>query len=154
MEEWSERDIVSAAILNCMVQGLQPPSGPSAAFSTSSHSKLIKFIGAQELVINLIVQSAASCQDELRKTDREQEPILDIPVLYQVIMAAALKNGNRPLVREMMSAAAPAPGHDRLFGAQRHRSDLLWPGRLGTFGGEDGYGHKALDGQADNGCDL
>lgn len=92
--------------------------------------------------------------DELRKIDREKEPILGIPVLYQLIMAAALKNGNRALVREMASTATPAPGHDLLFGAQRHRSDVLWPGRLGTFGGENGYGHEALDGQADNGCDL
>lgn len=35
VEEWSERDIVSAAVLNCMVHGLRLPLGPSAVSPTS-----------------------------------------------------------------------------------------------------------------------
>jgi hypothetical protein len=71
-------------------------------------------------------------------------------------MAAALKNNNRPLFRTMISAAKASPprGHQLLFSPERHPLKPLDPGQMATFGGRDGYGHGALRGQPDNGCDL
>ncbi|MBE3048706.1 hypothetical protein IMZ48_40650, partial [Candidatus Bathyarchaeota archaeon] len=90
--------------------------------------------------------------EDLRNNDKGQEPILGIPVFYQLIMAAALKHGNRSLVREMIAAAPPAPGHDLLFGPKAEF--IPCPGGQLTFGGGKGYGQVDMDGQADNACDL
>ncbi|KAH6675410.1 hypothetical protein F5X68DRAFT_193955 [Plectosphaerella plurivora] len=144
INEWSELNIVSAAVIICMVQGLQLPSTAldhAVKVITSAHT--------------------AATLDDLRRVDaqtRAGPPLLDNPLFYQLVMAAALKNNNRPLFRAMMSASttfpSPPPGHQLLFSPERHPRLPLSAGQQATFGGKSSYGHAALRGQPDNGCDL
>ena len=62
-------------------------------------------------MINMILQSKTYRLEDLRKKDDGQEPILGIPVLYQLIIAAAFQNG-KPFPRQgddLGSATRPGP---------------------------------------------
>ncbi|KAH7304178.1 hypothetical protein B0I35DRAFT_445638 [Stachybotrys elegans] len=108
---------------------------------------MMSFAYPMERLVEAIMASKALSLDDLRRMDQQADKgILGDPRLYQILVAAAFQAGNRLLVRQMIHAAPPPPGVSILFAGVRAVKS--------TFGGISGYGHAALSGQDDNGCDL
>ncbi|KAK2036049.1 hypothetical protein LZ31DRAFT_561396 [Colletotrichum somersetense] len=104
----------------------------------------------------MILATRSATLTELRSLDCPPSELLALPLVYQIVLAAAFQQGNRALVREMIvpDVALPTPGHHLLFGCDKGRGHDTDPGQERDFGGAKGYGHGAMRGQIDNGCDL
>lgn len=100
----------------------------------------------------MLLQSRTTTLDQLRMIDFPQSSILSNPLLNQVLVATALQAGNRSLVRDLITSVQPGPGHDLLFGADKGLQTL--GGSAHDFSGHKAYGHGALAGQPDNGCEI
>jgi hypothetical protein len=129
---WIGRDALSAAIHVLIIQrDFKPPSGED-------------FVDAEETLVKMLL----SIKDVTLSGYQEMSnsaAVLGRPLLYQTLVCVALEQGNRNLMKEMVSNAAPGPGAHLLFSPAKEPSGL----EFRKF-------HEPLtvDGQVDNGCEV
>ncbi|KAH9885351.1 hypothetical protein F4778DRAFT_510462 [Xylariomycetidae sp. FL2044] len=135
---WALKDIVLAAIQVCMLQ-----------------QNLTASQGEEDTLVQMLLNCQFGTFDTIQMLDQiNGTSVLTVPVFYQIILAMTLSEGNRDLVRDLVTRNPPAPGHEMLFGTD-NVTGHSWPETSELIFGESyALSHGMFQGQADNGCEV
>ncbi|KAK7738423.1 hypothetical protein SLS62_011400 [Diatrype stigma] len=158
--DWAFEDIVLASIKVCMLYGDPNPCPGPYSFVFRVPAARLSIVpsdlspGAEEdALVEMLLNCESGTLDGLREIEQIKGVlILNTPVFCQIIVAMALSQGNRQLVKEIISRYPPAPGHELLFGTEK--GGPTTDSAEVTFGSRRALSHKVFQGQADNGCEL